>query len=163
MKEDRKTAAPKAEQKETVVVLGQEGSPYSSKLDGKELLCLYNGNVLCTGNGTAAKDALNSCERWRGVVRREFAIAVSNALVARNLHKNLVYTIPANEGIIEDRLVCGTLVGTSFGGQLFELSASVTFDAEALEGEDPLSVIRENCEIASRSLVDTIMTSRLQA
>ena len=32
----------------------------------------------------------------------------------------------------------------------------------ALDGEDPLSVVKGNCEIAARSLVETVMASRLQ-
>ena len=101
--------------------------------------------------------------RWKRLQALDgLALAVSGALVARNLHGNLVYTVPANEGIDGDRLASGILVGLSFGGQLFELTTSVTFDAGALDGEDPLSVVKGNCEIAARSLVETVMASRLQ-
>lgn len=149
-------------EKVTEAVLGGDGSPYAARVDGREIVCAYNGSAVAKLPAASGEGVGSGCKRWTGAVRRELALAVSGALVARNLHGNLVYTVPANEGIDGDRLASGILVGLSFGGQLFELTTSVTFDAGALDGEDPLSVVKGNCEIAARSLVETVMASRLQ-
>ena len=140
-------------EKVTEAVLGGEGSPYAARVDGREIVCAYNGNAVAKLPAASGEGVGSGCKRWTGAVRRELALAVSGALVARNLHGNLVYTVPANEGIDGDRLASGILV---------ELTTSVTFDAGALDGEDPLSVVKGNCEIAARSLVETVMASRLQ-
>lgn len=154
----RKKAAPKIE----VSCLGGDKSQYLASVEGKEIVCHYNDSELARFAAMPGEDAGSGCRRWIGAVRREFAIAASNALFERNLRGNLVYTVPANEGLDDGRLVSGIIVGMSFGGQLFEMTASVTFDVEALEGEDPLGVVRENCEIAARSLVESVLASRMQ-
>lgn len=152
----------KKQERATEAVLGGEGSPYAARIEGREVFCAYNGNVLAKLPAASVEGVDKGCKRWVGAIRRELALAVSGALAARNLQGNLVYTVPANEGVEDGRLASGVLVGLSFGGQLFELTTSVTFDAYALDGEDPLAVVKDNCEIAARSLVETVMASRLQ-
>lgn len=103
-------------EKVTEAVLGGDGSPYAARVDGCEIVCAYNGNAVAKLPAASGEGVGSGCKRWTGAVRRELALAVSGALVARNLHGNLVYTVPANEGIDGDRLASGILVGLSFGG-----------------------------------------------
>lgn len=157
-KAQRRPAAPK--QLESVV--GGENSPYRVKRDGDMLFCLYGDSVTASyDKRQSLEDADASDWRWTGPLRREFAIAVSSALMARNMQGNLVYTVPAGESVA-DGISVGILVGLSFGGSMVETTATVSFDKGALDGDDALEVARNNCAIAARNLVDGVIASRLR-
>lgn len=153
---DRKPQAPK----QAEAAVGGEEGPYKVKRDGDMMFCLYGDAVTASYDKRQPLELENDW-RWTGPLRREFAIAVGNALVARNMHRNLVYTVPAGEDV-RDGINVGILVGLSFQGSMVETTASVSFDKGALDGDDALDVIRNNCEIAARNLVDGVITSRLQ-
>lgn len=155
-----KRPAPKPKTAEATV--GGEGSPYSFRREGDRMFCLY-GDAITASYDKSLKldDAEKSPWRWVGALNREFAIAVSGALVARNMHGNLVYTVPAGASA-DGQLSVGILVGLSFGGSMVETTASVCFDEGALDGDDALEVVRGNCETAARSLVDSVIESRLR-